>query len=274
MPGTAWNSGAARTEQSMFALLTALAGSPAVALIPALLGPAPTVRSPHPSMMQRHNELSPGCAPLGIVTAGLDEDELEALTETIESVWQGPDGKISHVPIAMLADGDLRLRLRDVLATISLRDSILPDKPASPRVPVVIFSGFSTVQTSLAVRAVRGLRLRAGPDEQHGLALAVAVPNSLGKPFHVLLEELERTQMATRTRSGNAALASASPSNATPPPPAATQRARWIDAVSVVVESMARYAAASQAAASRAAASRTTPPVMTDWPPWLSRKDE
>ena len=171
--------------------LTAFA-RPALALMPALLGPAPTaplVRSPHLSMMQRHNELSPGCAPLGIVTAGLGENELEALAETIESVWQGPDGEISHVPIAVLADDDLRLRVRDVLATISSRDSILPDKPASPRVPVVIFSGFSTVQTSLAVRAVRGLGLRGG--RQGGLILAVAVPNSLSKPFHLLLEELE-----------------------------------------------------------------------------------
>ena len=166
----------------------------AVAVFPALLGPvqtAPRMRSPHPSMMQRHSELAPGCAPLGVVTAGLDVDELEAVSDTIKSVWQGPDGTIAHVPIAALAEADVPLRLRDVLATISARDSILPDRPAAPRVPVVIFSGFSAAHTSAAVKAVRGLGLRVGPDGRQGLIMAVAVPNALSKPFHVLLEELE-----------------------------------------------------------------------------------
>jgi hypothetical protein len=144
----------------------------------------------------RHNELAPGCAPLGIVTAGLGEDELEALAETIEGIWQGADvdGPVQHVPIAVLADVDLRLRLRDVLATLSARDSVLPDRLASPRVPLVLLSGFNTVQTSATVRAVRALDLRGGLDNRQKPMLAVAVPNALDKTLRILIEELEGDQ--------------------------------------------------------------------------------
>merc|ERR1712224_387212 len=94
-------------------------------------------------------------------------------------------------PIAALAADDLQLRLRDVLATIKARDSVLPDKPASPRVPLVMFSGFNTVQTSATVRAVRALNLRGGLDDQQRLMLAVVVPNAMNKTLHVLIGELE-----------------------------------------------------------------------------------
>ena len=48
--------------------------------------------------------------------------------------------------------GDMRLRLRDVLAQLSERDSVVPAEPMRLRVPLIMISGFSPVQTSLAVR--------------------------------------------------------------------------------------------------------------------------
>ena len=38
-----------------------------------------------------HNELSPGCAPLGVLCAGLSEDALEDLADAVESVFKSPD---------------------------------------------------------------------------------------------------------------------------------------------------------------------------------------
>lgn len=70
-----------------------------------------------PGQFLRHNDLQPGCAPLGVVCAGFDDDALEALAATIEDVMSDADGKpMAHVPIAVLGRSDLRLRLRDVLA--------------------------------------------------------------------------------------------------------------------------------------------------------------
>ena len=71
-------------------------------------------------MAERHNELSPGCAPLGVLCGGLSEDALEDIADAVESVFAGPyeDGNIqtTHVPIVPLAQGDMRLRLREVHA--------------------------------------------------------------------------------------------------------------------------------------------------------------
>ena len=81
----------------------------------------------------RHSELSPGAAPLGAVVCGFDDDSLEALGEAIEGVYDNADGEpIAHVPIAVLAQGDLRLPLRRILSELNNRDSILPDSPCSP----------------------------------------------------------------------------------------------------------------------------------------------
>ena len=90
---------------------------------------AQTDDSYEPGKFMRHSELQPGCAPLGIVTAGLADDELEILAEALDYAITGPDGAISHVPIAVISESDLRLRLRDVLAKISERDSVLPERP-------------------------------------------------------------------------------------------------------------------------------------------------
>lgn len=141
----------------------------------------------------RHADLQPGCAPLGVVVAGLGDDELEEVAACIEDVWQGAPGEapLSHVPIAVLAESDLRLRLRDILAELPSRDSVLPDRPAAPRVPLVLLSGFNTVQTSATVRAVRALELRGGLDAQQRPMFAVAVPNALSKTLRVLIDELE-----------------------------------------------------------------------------------
>ena len=138
----------------------------------------------------RHADLQPGCAPLGIVTAGFESDELEILADTVEQVYSGPDGEISHIPILVLEQSDLRRPLRDVLAGLNERDCELPDQPARPRVPLVMLSGFSTVSTSGVVRALRSLNLCGGVEHKPPI-FAVAVPNALDKTLRVLIDELD-----------------------------------------------------------------------------------
>ena len=147
----------------------------------------------------QHKELEPGCAPLGVVTAGLDDDALEALAETIEGVYEGPDGSIAHVPIAVLSKADLRLRMREVLAGLSERDSVLPDTPASVSVPLILLSGFTTTATSATVRAVRALGLTGGRDDARPM-FAVAVPNALDKSFGLLIEEIKGDHLALKPK--------------------------------------------------------------------------
>ena len=109
------------------------------------------------------------------------------------------------------------LRLRDVLARLDERDGVLPPKPMQLRVPLVLVSGFSPVQTSLAVRSIRALGVmgQAAPqqsgfrwpwDEAPAAAesapaakkpmFAAAVPKALDKPLSVLCEELEGDHLA------------------------------------------------------------------------------
>ena len=153
------------------------------ALHPPLL-PTPALRSRAPLLAAdaddgkfvRHSELNPGCAPLGVLLAGFGEDELEAIAMSIEEVFSGPDGAITHVPIVPLAAGDTRVRLRDVLATLAERDSVLPDSPLRLQAPLVMLSGFNTVQTSAAVRAVGALGLSGGSKAARPMFAAV-VPN-------------------------------------------------------------------------------------------------
>ena len=196
-----------------------------------LLTPPPTCRAPairacaeppHSSTeygkFQRHNELAPGCAPLGVLCGGFDEDQLEGIAEAIESVFETPDGPGPHVPIVPLAQGDMRLRLRDVLAKLNERDSVVPAQPIQLRVPLVLVSGFNPVQTSLAVRQIRGLGMRGGVAAQPAgfrwpwekaaadadtdyAALsppmfAAAVPKALDKSLSVLCDELEGDYLA------------------------------------------------------------------------------
>ena len=143
----------------------------------------------------RQSELEPGCAPLGVVTAGFSEDALETLAMCIESVYEGPDGEMAAVPIAVLSKSDLRLRLREVLANIDERDSVLPGIPAQPRVPLVLLSGFPSVAVSATVRALRGLELTGGGENVRPM-FAVAVPNALDKSFSMLIDEIEGDHIA------------------------------------------------------------------------------
>jgi hypothetical protein len=147
----------------------------------------------------RHSELEPGCAPLGLVVAGFDEDQLETLASTVEGVLEDPDGGTAHVPIVVLDSTDLRLRLRDVLSDVSARDSVLPDRPAQPRIPLVLLSGFSPVAVSATVRALRALSLQGGSGRQRPM-FAAAVPNALNKPLSVLLDEMEGDHTANTER--------------------------------------------------------------------------
>ena len=151
-----------------------------------------------PGKFQRHSELQPGCAPLGVVCAGFSEDALEALADVVEYTLMDADGQATkHVPIAVLDKRDLRRRLRDVLAQLDERDSVLPDQPSTPRAPLVLLSGFSSVATSATVRAVRELGLTGGSDDVRPM-FAVAVPNALDKPLAVLIEEIEGDHLANR----------------------------------------------------------------------------
>ena len=116
-----------------------------------------------------------------------------------KSILTDAEGQATaHVPIAVLAKGDLRLRLRDVLGQLNERDSVLPDQPSTPKVPLVLLSGFSTVATSATVRAVRALGLTGGQSGEERPMFAVAVPNALDKPLSVLIDEISGDHLANR----------------------------------------------------------------------------
>lgn len=152
----------------------------------------------------RHSELSPGAAPLGAVVCGFDDDSLEALGEAIEGVYDNADGEpIAHVPIAVLAQGDLRLPLRRILSELNNRDSILPDRPLQPNVPLVLLSGFSTVAVSSTVRSLRALELRGGKGQSKPM-FAVVVPNALDKSLKVLIDEIEGDHLMNSEQAGDA----------------------------------------------------------------------
>ena len=149
----------------------------------------------------RHSELNPGGAPLGVVCAGFSEDDLEMIAATVEEVYVDAEGAATqHVPIVVLGRGDLRLKLRDVLAQLQARDSELPDQQASLRAPLILLSGFSTVATSATVRALRSIGLRGGSDGSRRPMFAVVVPNALDKPLTVLIDELEGDHMANQEK--------------------------------------------------------------------------
>ena len=143
----------------------------------------------------RHSELSPGCAPLGVLCAGLSDDELETLALAVEGVWTGADGDEAadprHVPIVVLEEADMRRRLRDVLAELDERDSVLPTRALKIRNPLVVFSGLNSVELSATLRTVSpALRAQRPPDAPSTM-FATAVPRSLDKRLDVLCEEIE-----------------------------------------------------------------------------------
>ena len=150
-----------------------------------------------PGEFLRHKDLEPGGAPLGVVCAGFSDDALEALAGTIEETLMDADGQTAHVPIAVLDRSDLRRRLRDILAQLDERDSVLPNQPSNPRAPLILLSGFSTVATSATVRAVRALGLTGGSKDVSPM-FAVAVPKALDKPLSVLIEEIEGDHLANQ----------------------------------------------------------------------------
>ena len=148
----------------------------------------------------RHSQLNPGGAPLGVLCAGFDEDALEAIGMAVEAVYRDADGgQMQQVPIAVVSADDLRLPLKRVLAELDARDSVLPDVPARPRVPLVMLSGFSTVATSATVRAIRSLGLTGGEDDSTPM-FAVAVPNALDKSLKVLIDEISGDHLANKAK--------------------------------------------------------------------------
>jgi len=169
-----------------------------------LLGGGPLGDEEERGKFVRHADLQPGCAPLAVLCAGFDEEQLEAIAECVEGVWRGPDGEaLAQVPIAVLSQEDFGrgVRLRDVLAQVIQRDSEIPLRPAAPRFPLILLSGFSAVQTSATVRAIGSLGLRGGAPPGTRPMFAAAVPKSLDKTLRALCDEIEgdhlgRTQRA------------------------------------------------------------------------------
>ena len=51
--------------------------------------------APEGGQFVRHSELAPGCAPLGVLVAGFDEDQLEAIAGVLESARPAP----AHLPL-------------------------------------------------------------------------------------------------------------------------------------------------------------------------------
>ena len=68
-------------------------------------------------------DLSPGCAPLGVLCAGFSDDQLEAIADVVETSFLRP------VPIVALSESDLapRVALRDVLAQMGGRECGIRD---------------------------------------------------------------------------------------------------------------------------------------------------
>ena len=58
------------------------------------------------------------------------------------------------MPIVVLEEADLRRRLRDVLAELDERDSVLPTRALKIRNPLVVFSGLNSVELSATLRTV------------------------------------------------------------------------------------------------------------------------
>lgn len=187
---TALNSQPRRLRQSRTIPITA-------GLFDNLLGLGPPAGEERGKFV-RHAELDPGCAPLGVLCAGFDEEQLEAIAQCVEGVWRGPDGDLAEVPIAVLSQDDFKrgVRLRDVLAQMKERDSELPPRPALPRIPLILLSGFSAVQTSATVRAIGSLGLRAGAPPGVRPMFAAAVPNALDKTLRALCDEIEGDHLA------------------------------------------------------------------------------
>jgi hypothetical protein len=99
----------------------------------------------------------------------------------------------------VLGAADLRRGtcLRDVLAQLGARDCVIPARPAEVRPPLVLFSGFSTVQTTAAVRAIRAA---VHLPQNERIMFAVAVPNALDKPVRMLCDELKGDHEANTRR--------------------------------------------------------------------------
>ena len=81
-------------------------------------------------------------------------------------------------------------------AKLDERDSVLPDRPCLPVVPLVMLSGFSTTQTSATVRALRSADLRGGENGDAQPMFAVAVPKALSKTLRILIDEIQGDHLA------------------------------------------------------------------------------
>ena len=98
-----------------------------------------------PGMFVRQGSLeNAGAAfgPVGIVCAGLGDEELEVLAERVEQVLGGPDGQTGNIPIVVLGKEEMndRTTLADILSQMDERDSILPDEPLRLKMPLIVLS--------------------------------------------------------------------------------------------------------------------------------------
>ena len=67
------------------------------------------------------------------------------------------------------------------------------------RVPLILLSGFNTVQTSLTVRSLSAMGLVGGTERTRPM-FAAAVPRALDKTLRVLCDELEGDHKANQQR--------------------------------------------------------------------------
>lgn len=139
-----------------------------------------------------HSELDFRCAPLGICVGGFREEQVALIAQAIKEVWCRPEGEMHQVPILLYAASDFKdgVKLRDILTQLHDRDLVPPKQGARLRVPHVLISGHSPRQTSLVVRAIRNLGLRAGTEHVSPM-FSVTVPNAIDKPLCNLCKTLE-----------------------------------------------------------------------------------
>ncbi|EKX52226.1 hypothetical protein GUITHDRAFT_161344, partial [Guillardia theta CCMP2712] len=140
--------------------------------------------------------------PPGLIVGGLGEDELEVLSEVVESALRVDATTAPQLPIAVLGkeDFDGKTLLKDVVSTLSERDSVLPDEPAQLKFPMIMISGLNPIQVSACVKAIVASGIKGGipGGTFHTPMCALVVPKAMDKSMVQLLDEVEGDHLANR----------------------------------------------------------------------------
>eukprot|EP00591_Stephanopyxis_turris_P002703 CAMPEP_0195520416 /NCGR_PEP_ID=MMETSP0794_2-20130614/16802_1 /TAXON_ID=515487 /ORGANISM="Stephanopyxis turris, Strain CCMP 815" /LENGTH=199 /DNA_ID=CAMNT_0040649763 /DNA_START=144 /DNA_END=743 /DNA_ORIENTATION=- len=146
-------------------------------------------------------DITKAYGPLGIVTAGYEEESLDRIVSACEAALTPPDSISPYFPVAILGKSDLKQTFKEVLSQLMERDCLLPEdgdelvlvssdgraNSSYLRYPLVLFSGFEVPQLQQALRYIESMEkeLPAQP------MCAMAVPNAMDKQMSQLLEEIE-----------------------------------------------------------------------------------